>query len=325
MAQRRMKNTTVLAKIGTTYGTDAVPTGAANALYVSDVTFAPLEATNVDRNLLRSYMGASENLVGTAFKSLGYSIELVGSGSAGIAPAWGPLLRASGFAETLTASTRVDYLPVSSSFEWVDQYCYWDGALHKLLGCRGSASLDLSSGAIPKIKFSFKGIDGGIAASAPSGVDYSGWQTPQVVTDANTADLLLGCTHSSTGAPVFASGTSYPYHKLGFDFGIDAPFIPLVGGESVEIMDRKISGDIELDLTAAQDVAMMALVKANTLQSLGLQHGTVANKKILIYAPNMQLTTPTYSDLSGKLMNAYKMVLPPSGAGNNELRIVTSF
>jgi len=325
MANRRMKNTTVLAKIGVTYGTDVVPTGAANAILVSDVSFTPLEATNVDRNNIRAYMGASENLVGTAFKSLSYSVELVGSGTVAVAPAWGVLLRACGFAEAISAATRVDYTPVSASFEWIDQYVYMDGAFHKLLGCRGTATLDVSSGAIPKIKFSFKGIDGGISATAPSGVDYTTWQTPQVVTDTNTADLLRGCTHATGVAPVLAAGTSYPYNKFTLDFGIDAPFIPLIGQESVEIMDRKITGDMEVDLTAAQDVSWMADVKTNTLASLGLVHGTVANKKTLIFAPNVQIHSPTYSDLSGKLMNTYKLVLPPTGVGNNELRIVTSF
>lgn len=325
MAQRRLKNTTILAKIGSVYGTDVIPTGAANAILVSDVSFSPLEASNVDRNFIRAYMGASESLVGTAFKSLSYSVELVGSGAAGIAPAWGPLLRACGFSETLTATTRVDYLPISTAFEWVDQYYFADGVLHKLLGCRGTASLDLSSGVIPKIKFQFKGIDGGLAAGTPAGVDYSTWKTPQVVTDVNTIDLLMGCTHADVVAPVLVGGTATPYNKLMFDFGIDAPHIPLIGGESVEIMDRKITGDLEIDLTAAQDVAFMGTVKANTLGSMGLVHGTVVGNKTLIFAPSVQLTTPTYSDLSGKLMNSYKLVLPPSGAGNNELRIVTSF
>lgn len=325
MATRRLKNTTILAKIGTVYGTDAIPTGAANSLLVSDVSFTPLEATNVDRNFIRAYMGASESLVGTAFKSLSYSVELVGSGTAGIAPAWGPLLRACGFSETLVALTRVDYLPISTAFEWVDQYYYADGVLHKLLGCRGTASLDLSAGAIPKIKFQFKGIDGGVAAGAPAGVDYTSWKTPQVITDVNTLDLLRGCTHAAVVAPALAAGTVTPYSKLSIDFGVDAPFIPLIGGESVEIMDRKITGELELDLSAAQDVSFMADVKANTLQSLGLVHGTVVGNKSLIFAPGVQLINPNYGDLSGKLMNTYKLVLPPTGTGNNELRIVTSF
>lgn len=325
MATRRLKNTTILAKLGAVYGTDIVPTGAANAILVSDVSFTPLEATNVDRNFIRAYMGASENLVGTAFKSLSYSVELVGSGTAGTAPAWGPLLRACGFAETLVALTRVDYLPISTAFEWVDQYYYADGVLHKLLGCRGTASLDLSAGAIPKIKFQFKGIDGGVAVNAPAGVDYATWKTPQVITDINTLDLLRGCTHAAVVAPALVAGTVTPYSKFTLDFGVDAPFIPLIGGESVEIMDRKITGDLEVDLTAAQDVSFMADVKANTLQSLGLVHGTVVGNKTLIFAPGVQLISPTYGDLSGKLMNNFKLVLPPTGIGNNELRIVTSF
>lgn len=325
MATRRLANTTVLSKLGVTYGTDVVPTGAANAILVSDVSFSPLEATNQDRNFLRNYMGASENLVGTAFKSLSYSVELVGSGTVAVAPSWGPLLRACGFAETIIALTRVDYLPISTAFEWIDQYYYADGVWHKLLGCRGTASLDLSAGVIPKIKFSYKGLDGGIAAGDPTGVDYSTWMAPQVVTDTNTADLLRGCTHSSTGAPALAAGTAHPYSKFTLDLGIDNPFLPIVGGESVDIMNRKITGDIELDLTAAQDVSFMADVKANTLTSLGLVHGTVANKKVLVFAPNVQLINPTYADMSGKLMNAYKLVVPPTGTGNNELRIVTSF
>jgi hypothetical protein len=325
MATRRMKNTTILAKIGVTYGTDTVPSGAANSILVSDVSFTPLEASNVDRNNVRAYMGASENLVGTASKSLSFAVEMVGSGTAGVAPSWGLLLRACGFAETLTAVTRVDYIPISTSFEWVDIYVYFDGVLHKMLGCRGTATLDFSAGAVPKIKFSFKGIDAGIAASAPAGVDYTSWQTPQVVTDTNTADLVLGCTHTLVVAPALTAGTAYPYSKLSLDLGIDAPFIPLIGQESVEIMDRKVTGDLEMDLTAAQDVTFMGNVKANTLTSIGLVHGTVVTKKTLIFAPAAQLTTPSYGDLSGKLMNNYKLVLPPTGTGNNELRIVTSF
>lgn len=325
MATRRFKNTTILAKIGVTYGVDAVPTGGANAILVSDVSFTPLEATNVDRNFIRAYMGASENLVGTGFKSLGYSVELVGSGTVAVAPSWGPLLRACGFAETITAITRVDYLPISTSFEWIDQYYYADGVLHKLLGCRGTATLDFSAGGIPKIKFSFKGVDGGAATGTPAGVDYTSWQIPQVATDTNTDNLLRGCTHAAVVAPALVAGTILPYNKFTLDMGVDNPFLPIIGGESVEIMDRKVTGDLEIDLSAAQDVSFMADVKANTLTSLGLVHGTVANKKVLVFAPNVQLQTPTYADLSGKLMNAYKLTVPPTGTGNNELRIVTSF
>lgn len=325
MVDRRLKQTTILSAIGISYGIDSVPTGAANAMLVSDVSFKPLEATNVDRDYISEFMGASQSLVGTAFKSLGYSVELTGSGSAGVAPAWGVLLRACGFSETVTVATRVDYMPVSSSFEWCDQYVYVAGVLHKLLGCRGTASLDLSAGVIPKLKFQFKGIDGGIAAVAPSGVNYSGWKTPQVVTHANTKPLLRGCTHSATGAPALLGGADLPYSKFTLDLGVEAPFSSLVGKESVEVTARKITGGMDVELTAAQEVSFMGDVRANTLVSLGMTHGTVAGQKTLIYSPGVQLTEPDHTDLNGKLMNSYKLTLPRTATGNDELRIVTSF
>lgn len=325
MSERRLSNTTILAKIGTTYGTDAVPTGGANAMLVSDVTINPLEASNQDRNNIRAYMGAEESLSGPSFKSLNYSVELVGSGTKGTAPAWGALLRACGFAQTVTADTRVDYLPVSTGFEWVDQYYFADGVLHKLLGCRGTVSLDMSSGVIPKLKYQFRGLDGGISTASPSGVDYSGWKTPEVVTNANTLPLLRGCTHSATGDPALSGGTTTVYNKFMLDMGIEAPFMPFVGQESVEITKRKITGDLEVALSASEEVALMANVKANTLVSLGLQHGLVEGRRSLIFARGVQLTSPAYSDVNGKLMNTYKTTLVPSGTGNDELRIVTSF
>ena len=61
---RYLRNTTLLAKVETAYGTDAVPTGAANSMLVSDVTITHTYA-NVGRDLIRSFMGGSEELVGT--------------------------------------------------------------------------------------------------------------------------------------------------------------------------------------------------------------------------------------------------------------------
>ena len=63
---RYIRNTVLAAKIETSYGTDSTPTVGSNALLISDVTINPLNAQNVPRNLVRAYMGGSENLVGPA-------------------------------------------------------------------------------------------------------------------------------------------------------------------------------------------------------------------------------------------------------------------
>lgn len=321
---RLVRNTAILAKIETTYGTDSVPTGGANAILISNQNITPLSADNKDRAIVRPYLGGSEQLVGSRHKEVSFDVELVGSGTAGTAPAWGPLIRACAMAETVTASTRVDYTPITNSQESVSIYYYDDGVQHVLLGARGSVALDLKSGNIPKLMFKFQGIDGGDTAVANPAVTLTNFKTPQVVVDANSADVTLGATHSAVGAPALTAGTVYPSQGLELDIGNAVNFIPLLGGESVDITERQATGKAILDLTAAQEVAFMTAVKAATVQSVGLLHGTTAGYKVLVFAPAVQLINPTKEDLQGRRMCGYDMRVNPS-AGNDELRIVTSF
>ena len=106
MATRYFRRKSILAKIETTYGTDAVPTGAANAIVMRNVNFTPLEPEYADRDIARDYLGHSEQLVVSSKVALSYEVELAGSGTAGTAPAWGPLARACGFGQTILAAAH---------------------------------------------------------------------------------------------------------------------------------------------------------------------------------------------------------------------------
>lgn len=94
----------ILAKIESTYGTDPTPTGAANAILVRNLTVTPQDADFVDRNLVRPYMGRSEQLAAGIRAMFEFEVEMAGGGTAGVAPGIGPLLRACGLSETLTAA-----------------------------------------------------------------------------------------------------------------------------------------------------------------------------------------------------------------------------
>lgn len=315
---RYQRNAAVLAKIETVYGTDAAPAGAADALLVSDLSITPLNAQNQDRNLLRGYLGGSDQLVGNSYKDVSFSVEIAGSGAAGTAPAWGKLLRMAGFAEAITALSRVEYTPISQVFESGTIYYYADGAVHKLLGCRGTVQFDMAQGARPTMKFKFMGLDGGVAAAANPSLTLSAWKQPLVITDPNTGDITLGCTYS---AGALVGGTIYPSRGLTLDAGVSAQYIPTLGGQSVDITNRVSTGGVTLDLTAAQEVSMMASVQANTLQGLGLLHGVTAGNKVLFFAPSVQMINPKHTDFNGRILNTYDLrVLPVSG--NDELRVV---
>jgi len=315
---RLVRNSAILAKIESSYGVDPTPTGAANAMLVSNLSANVLNANNVDRALIRAYLGGSEQLVGTVYKSLDFEVELASSGTLGTAPPWGPLLRACGFAETVTAVTRVDYTPVSDALESVTLHYHDDGVLHKLLGARGSFELKAGIGERPVLAFKFIGIDGGDTAVANPSLTLTAWQKPLVITDTNTGDVTLGCTYA-TGALV--GGTVYPSRGLQLSSGNVVNHTPLLGGESVELSQREVTGHVDFDLTAAQEASFMTSVKANTTQGIGLVHGTTSTQKVLIFGIAAQLINPTKQELNGKRLIGYDLRLVPS-AGNDELRIV---
>lgn len=321
---RLMRNTAILAKIETTYGTDPTPTGGANALLVSNVSATPLVSQNVSRDLIRPYLGGSEQLIGTKYTELAFDVELQSSGSmvTPTVPAWGVLARACGLAETSTAGVRVEYNPISTSFESVTIYYYLDGVLRKLLGARGNLVIKMGVGERPLLSFAFKGLDGGVTASALPSTTLTNWKTPLVVTDSNSGDITLGCTYTAA-TPALTGGTNYPSRGIEIDLGNKVEFVPVLGSEAVDIIDRETTARIALDLTAAQEVSIDATIKANTTQALGMTHGSTAGLKSLVFAPSVQLINPTYQEFNGRVLMGFEGRLTPS-LGNDELKLVAA-
>ncbi len=319
---RYIEKTVILAKLEGTYGADAAPVGATDAMLVSNCTITPLDAANVDRELIRGYFGASEQLVGTASKAVTFDVELAGSGTPTTPTQWGRLLQACGFAQTIGAAS-VDYTPVSTFGASSSATIYYqlDGEQHKLLGARGTFGLAMGVGERPVLRFRFVGLDGGSSAVANASPTYTPFRVPLVITDQNTGDLLLGASYVGASGTL-SGGTAYASRGLSLEVNNRVAYQALLGGETVEITGRGVSGSTSLDLTAAQAVSFLTDVKANTLTSLGLTHGLSAGNIVVIHAPAVQRVEPTVEDLEGRVMHRYNLRFVPS-AGNDELRIVT--
>lgn len=324
MANRLIRNTAILVKAEGTYGTDSTPTGSTDAMLVSNLSINPINASNVDRDIIRPYLGGSEQLLGTRFVEMGFDIEFVGSGTVATAPAWAAPLLACGLAQVLTATIRADYVPVSTAFPSVTIYWYDDGVLHKATGCRGNVRVMMKAGERPMLSFSFTGIYSSPSAVTNPSVTLTAFKTPQVVVDANSGDVTFGATHSTSLAPAFSGGTVYPSQGLELDFGNSVNFTPLLGGETVDITQRSVTGKITLDLTAAQEVSLLGVVELGTLTTVGLLHGTVANLKSGVWLPSVQLINPSKAEVNGKRLVSFDMRCVPN-AGNDEARLITSY
>jgi len=94
----------ILAKIETTYGVDASPTGGANAILMSNLTVSPMEMTLVERANIKAYLGNNPSVLAAIYAKLAFDVEMAGSGTAGTVPAYGVLLRACGLSETILAT-----------------------------------------------------------------------------------------------------------------------------------------------------------------------------------------------------------------------------
>lgn len=160
-----------------------------------------------------------------------------------------------------------------------------------------------------------------MTAQADTGV-FSAWKKPVAMTKANVIDIALGGVYA---AGAVTGGTAYSSTGLELKFGNQVAYTPMLSSETVDITDRDSAGSIELDLTAAQEVALMASVKANASQTLAMTIGTTTGNKILVFGANVQLVNPKKVEKNGKRLIGFDLRFVPTatGSGNDEWRIVS--
>ena len=300
---------TILAKIEGTYGTDSVPTGAANAILVRNLDLTPQETDFADRDLIRSYFGNSEQLAGASRGMLSFEVEMSGAGAAGTAPAYGPLLRACATSETISAGVSVTYAPISAAIESVTIYFNVDGVFHKFLGTRANVVMAWSIKSVPVYRFSFTGIYVAVADAAAPTPTYTGFIKPLVVSNINTTPFTLH-TYSAVASDIT------------IDFGNQVVHRSLIGGsESVLITDRKTTGSVTIEMTTVAAKDWFAICKAATIGAIDITQGITAGNKVQVTSSGVQLTNPRYSDQDGIQMLQMDTRFVPT-SGNDEFSIV---
>ena len=300
----------ILLETESTYGTDPTPDGA-DAVLVRDLNITPLQSDVVSRDLIRPYMGASEQLLANTRVECTFSVELAGSGTAGTAPRYGKALKACGLSETIVATTSVTYAPVSSSFSSCTIYYNIDGVLHKVTGARGTFTVNGTVGQIPTIDFTFTGIYNTPTDTALPAVTYANQATPLVFKNGNTTDFQLlsyaGCLQSVT-----------------FDIGNTLVYRELVGcTKEVLLTDRAATGTVVLEaVTMATKNYFTAALTDGTLGNLLFQHGQTAGNIVDFASTRVDIGDVSYSDQDGIHMLNIPYTAVPGTSGNDEFSIV---
>jgi len=308
MAQLTRKRV-ILVEKEQSYGTDPSPV-ATDVVLVRDLSITPQSSDVVNRDVVRPYLGASEQLLANTKVECTFSVELAGSGSAGVAPRYGSALLACGFHETISSETSVTYTPKSDGFDSVTIHYNVDGVRHIVTGCRGTFVLNAAVGEIPSIDFTFTGVYNAPTATSLPSVTYGNQATPLIFKNGNTSGFQL---LSHTGALM----------NMSMDVGNEIVYRELVGGiKEVLITDRAANGSVTIEAPAlgTKDFFAAALTDSS-LGNLQFLHGTTAGNKVQFISSKVDIGDVSYGEADGVTMLEIPYTLVPSAA-NDEMSLI---
>ncbi|MBN9530517.1 MAG: hypothetical protein J0H82_30195 [Alphaproteobacteria bacterium] len=102
---KRMTKRMVLGMIEPTYADPAAtPTSASNMILLKDVDLTPIDGQTVERGLVQPAYGNQGKMLTGNHTKLTFKVEIAGSGAAGTAPLYDPLLQGCGLSPTVMAA-----------------------------------------------------------------------------------------------------------------------------------------------------------------------------------------------------------------------------
>lgn len=306
---KSMKKMLLLVAVQTALGAVAAPTPAVNAILCRAVQPELIAGDQVPRNLIRPYKGNSGKMFAGEYRKVSCEVELAGSGTPGTAPAWGPMLRACGFSETVTAGTSVTYEPVSEGEPYLTIWGYIDGTKYVMTDVKGNVSFELNAKGIPVLKFEFIGTYSAVTEETmPVGVDYSAFKQPKVVGKVNTPTFTFHGHAACTSAFSIAWGNTLAWREL----------INCAGATSA---DRQPTGSVTMELPKATTKDWAEIVRLGTIGSAQLVHGTDPGNIIELQCPQVQCGPFSLQDDQSVAMMSMPFDLMPD-QGDDELTII---
>jgi hypothetical protein len=278
------RNRLALVKSESTYGTSSSP-AASDALLFTELDVEPLAMELVERETIQAYMGNRASVVGQRSVPVKATVEAAGSGTAGTAPRYGPLLKAAGLSETIVSSTSVTYAPVSDGFSSYTMDFYIDnGSRQAITGIRGGAELSMAVGEIPTIAFDQMGIFAAPGALSRPTETYSAQASPVAVNADNTTSVSV-------------HGFSACMTSFSLNLGVEMTFEQKAGcTKQVRITDRKPTGSITIELPGIATKDFIAIASAQTAGAMSWVHGATGGNILTFDATSVAFDSPTFED-----------------------------
>lgn len=309
-SQLKYRQMVLLAKIEQTYGTDPTLTGADNAILAKNVSIQPMEGEDVDRDLILAYLGGHATIPSGLRTVITFETEIAGSGTAGVAPAWGIFMRGAGCAEVIEDDTSVTYSPISDAMESLYIKFWLSGTLHALLGARGTGVATINAQDIPVIRWTFTGLWVAPADVARATPTLTAFKKPLIASKANTPTFTV-------------NAVALVMRNYAFNLGNQVQPRLLIGREEIMIVDRAESIDITVEATPLATFDPYGLANAQTQVPVAIVHGTAAGNIATLSAPTSQVKRPTgYQNNQGVAEWPLSLTPLPTDAGNDQFSLI---
>ena len=295
----------LLAEIELAYATDPTPTGADNAILATNVVLTPMDGQDVSRELELPWLAAQATIPAGLNMRLQYRVEMVPSGAAGTAPAWGPLLRACGVAETIDIGVSVTYNPITDTHESVTHHFWIGGTRYVLKGCRGTAILRFNAQGIPYLEFDFRGLFSLPSEQGRPTPDLDAFLKPDLVTHANTPTFSI-------------DGVSLVMRSFSLDLGNDVQTRFLVGSEGVLIVDKAELVQCQVEAVPLSTWNPYAEAVTQNTVPIVLTHGTLAGRIATLEIDAAQVQRPAGFENNQNILEWPLRLVPLPTSGNDQ-------
>ena len=282
---RKTRKKALLFALEATYGVDAIAAGVPVAVLGRDVKIFPIAGDNTELKYDDGKLGNSPELATEVYATVEFSVDLAGSGTANLAPAWAPLVQACSRDITPGASSVVMAINEDSTAS-LTMYMNYHGVLHALLGARGTFKISAKAKELPSIMFTFTGLFVPVTAAAMPATNFAAWKKPQPVGVKHSAFSLAGAA---------AKLISFEYDQAN-----TVAYTEYVGFEEVLITDFKPSGKIIIEAASLAEFDPFTLAANNTEVAMEFSHGSALNQ-VVWSSSRISLGRPEYGDQDGTL------------------------
>jgi hypothetical protein len=289
----RLSRTVILAKIEVDEGIDPTPTGASDAVQITEGTLT-LGGEVLDRKPLSTSMAPKAPVQGTLWWEFTCTVEAKTNGNAdagtvGNKVEYDTLMRICGLAVAYEAGTRIRYRPASdpANHETATIYVYFDGVRHILTACRGNVEYTTTAGNFGTFTFTIMGkYNAPTDAALPTTANI--YQTQPPVLHQACVDL----------------GSPSVFNPIIESFGVNmnnevGPRLDPCSTYAVKgflIGDRNTQGTYNPEATLVADHVWFTDFTAKTERLLDVQNGTTAGQIVQVKVPKSVIREMPYGE-----------------------------